>query len=197
MAGTLAERFWEKVVVHEGACWEWLGSALPEGYGRMNAPREGRKHRSTLATHVSWFLRYGVWPRMLLHSCDNPPCTNWDHLYEGDHFRNQHDLMERHGIWQNRVTHCPKGHPYNEENTRRNNGRRSCRACARARNEKARPYITDFWLLFCACCGKEFKIWGVRYRHRLRKGQRDFCCSHACSGKFWGSRPRAIKMKTN
>jgi hypothetical protein len=39
-----------------------------------------------------------------------------------------------------RVTHCPKGHPYDEANTylrKRGNGIRGCRAC---RNEARRAY---------------------------------------------------------
>lgn len=35
-------------------------------------------------------------------------------------------------------THCPQGHPYDEANTYRNNGRRSCRACSKDRSRIAR-----------------------------------------------------------
>jgi hypothetical protein len=35
-------------------------------------------------------------------------------------------------------THCPQGHPYDDENTYRHNGRRHCRACQRRRNTARR-----------------------------------------------------------
>lgn len=39
-----------------------------------------------------------------------------------------------HGVHANaRKTHCPSGHPYDEENTRLYRGRRYCRACVSAR----------------------------------------------------------------
>lgn len=41
--------------------------------------------------------------------------------------------MVRHGTHvQTRKTHCPQGHPYDEENTYRRGSRRSCLTCKRA-----------------------------------------------------------------
>lgn len=37
-----------------------------------------------------------------------------------------------------RKTHCKRGHEFNDENTRRHNGRRTCRACARLRKQNKR-----------------------------------------------------------
>lgn len=49
------------------------------------------------------------------------------------HSSNNYDLV-RHGVhWQTVKTHCPQGHPYDEENTRQKVYRkgRDCRACER------------------------------------------------------------------
>ena len=130
---SLEERFWEKVVVHDDACWEWTGGITPSGYGSIHAPRKGRKARNCYATHVSWFIHYGKWPEnMLLHSCDNPPCCNPGHLTEGDHAENARQKMERGRHKQKNQTHCFKGHPYSVENTYLYRNKRGCRLCRRA-----------------------------------------------------------------
>jgi hypothetical protein len=40
-------------------------------------------------------------------------------------------------------THCPQGHPYDEANTYRHNGRRSCRACMQQRSLARRTTKTQ------------------------------------------------------
>jgi hypothetical protein len=133
---SLADRFWPKVVAHENACWEWIGDTEPGGYGRMLAYRlPGKKGKVEKATHVMWFLCYGVWPTTnVLHSCDNPPCTNPAHLSEGSKKRNAEEAVARKRLWQTQVTHCPEGHPYDLANTVMNirkSGKpwRGCRTC--------------------------------------------------------------------
>jgi hypothetical protein len=41
-------------------------------------------------------------------------------------------------------THCPKGHPYNEQNTRVHNGKRYCRECGRLRDRLRRSKSTAY-----------------------------------------------------
>ncbi|WP_292915005.1 HNH endonuclease signature motif containing protein [Nitrosomonas sp.] len=49
-------------------------------------------------------------------------------------------------------THCPQGHPYDEENTTYTNGRRVCRACSRAKYHARRPpkasFVEKLWQRF-------------------------------------------------
>jgi len=40
-------------------------------------------------------------------------------------------------------THCPQGHPYDDENTYLHNGRRHCRACSRQRDRARRAIKTS------------------------------------------------------
>lgn len=142
---TLAERFWPKVV-QSPKCWVWIGATVnSEGRGQLAATGEakgsGRK-RSVLATHVAWFLRYGVWPKLhLLHACDNPACVRWSHLYEGTEADNRRDLTARGGGgWT--LTHCRHGHP---RTTRDILGRLVCYRCHsdRRRERKARAKGLD------------------------------------------------------
>lgn len=88
-------RFWTKIdrknrpqptTCHGfGLCLLWVGET---GSGRPYITVDGK---NKLATHVAWFLQYGVWPKFLCHRCDNPRCVAIDHLYEGDHAANQAD----------------------------------------------------------------------------------------------------------
>lgn len=57
-------------------------------------------------------------------------------LYWGSVSENQLDAV-RHGTHRHaKKTHCPSGHPYDEENTRHYRGGRYCRACQRCRSKK-------------------------------------------------------------
>jgi hypothetical protein len=90
---TLAARFWSKVDRRsDDECWPWLGSKS-EGYGTMRVDGDKRQ-----ATHVAWFLTHGVWvpvDRLIMHSCDNPPCCNPGHLILGTHALNALDAQDK------------------------------------------------------------------------------------------------------
>jgi hypothetical protein len=140
----LHERFWlkvDKTPGHgpKGDCWLWTGSTT-EGYGDIKVIIGGRK-RTEKATHVMWFLCYGVWPtQMLLHSCDTRACINPAHVSEGNAKRNMQECIERGRRGEGySLTHCPKGHLYDEANTYQNpGGYRMCRACQRERQNASR-----------------------------------------------------------
>ena len=143
---TLEERFWEKVRKGPG-CWEWTGAntgAKSGGYGLFFF--EGEIHR---ASRISLMLAGSPVPKNLcaLHKCDNPPCVRPDHLFIGTRSENLKDAYRKgraHDGGQaerNRMkTHCPQGHPYDEENTYTSReGVRACRACGRIRDRKRTP----------------------------------------------------------
>lgn len=69
-------------------CIEWPGPRGSGGYGK-----QGRK----LAHRVAWEAAHGPIPRGLfvLHSCDNPPCVNLEHLRLGTQQDNVRDREER------------------------------------------------------------------------------------------------------
>lgn len=87
-----------------------------------------------------WQSKFGVLDKSLVidHLCRNPACINTDHLEPVTQAENvrRGDVWKIHGL----KTHCPRGHEYNEQNTRVYNGRRHCRACDNLRggNKKRR-----------------------------------------------------------
>lgn len=144
------ELFWAKVdkngpvPSHQpelGKCWLWLAAKDVDGYGSFG---DGRAHR------FSFSLAAGRAPKMLVcHKCDNPPCVNPDHLFEGTPKDNTLDMVRK-GRYHSPMatkTHCPKGHEYAGRNliveryrliTGKTATRRHCRACHLPRNEMCR-----------------------------------------------------------
>lgn len=89
-------RFWSRVDKRgPDECWPWT-AALSHGYGNMSLPVPGGK-KEFGANRISLFLKTGNRLEFLqaLHTCDNPPCCNPDHLYAGDERRNILDCIER------------------------------------------------------------------------------------------------------
>src|SRR3954467_5059018 len=88
------KRFWAKVTKteDEDACWEWKGCTKGRGHGGFNSG-DG----DTQAHRFSYRLHYGPIPAGLfvLHSCDNPPCTNPRPLFLGTAADNRADCVNK------------------------------------------------------------------------------------------------------
>lgn len=141
--GTFEARFWSKVRKTDG-CWLWTASLRPSGYGQVKGP-DGKL---TNAHRAAYLLAKGpIAPGLeldhLCHSADHGclggsaclhrRCVNPDHLEPVTHAENAHRGVRP------RRTHCPQGHPYSPDNTRRNkNGSRSCRTCGIQNAREAR-----------------------------------------------------------
>jgi hypothetical protein len=87
------------------ACWPWLGYRKPGGYGQIARNRSA--HRSAYEMFV------GPIPDGLdiLHSCDNPPCCNPNHLHPGSHADNMAEAAERHRMPFGQQMHNAKLNP--------------------------------------------------------------------------------------
>jgi hypothetical protein len=138
---SLEERFWSKVdkngpiPAHRpelGPCWLWTARISTGGYGAFQIGKR------PISAHVAaWELVHGPIPTGVErdHLCRVRRCVRPDHLEPVTH---QENVLRGEGIAarQAQRTHCPKGHPYDAENTRIYRGRRFCRACAATRYVK-------------------------------------------------------------
>ncbi|KKL58908.1 hypothetical protein LCGC14_2220650 [marine sediment metagenome] len=122
------ERFWSKVVFPEDSdCWLWAASINNNGYGEFWAgDKYVKAHR--------WAYEYLIGPipagLTIDHLCRNRPCVNPAHMEAVTHAENVR-RGARAAAFRNK-THCPRGHPYSEENTYITaSGWRRCRACNR------------------------------------------------------------------
>lgn len=77
-------------------CIEWAGNINENGYGRFSYKRRGE-----LAHRAAWRLFRGEIPKgiCLLHRCDNPPCVNPEHLFQGDRGDNARDMASKGRQW--------------------------------------------------------------------------------------------------
>lgn len=90
------ERYWGKVIKNPEGCWGWSGRRSTFGYGVIHTGPRGAS-RQEVAHRISWEIHNGPIPAGLhvCHHCDNPPCSNPDHLYVGDQAANMADRDER------------------------------------------------------------------------------------------------------
>lgn len=113
---------------HLGPCWIWTASRIGL-YGNFWLNGRGYAHRG------SYQLFKGPIPDGLEidHLCRVQLCVNPAHL-EAVTQRENLIRSDNFAGKESRVTHCPKGHPYDEANTIRRRGQRECRACRDRRN---------------------------------------------------------------
>ena len=77
----------------ENNCMEWTGQKLPKGYGHVKI--RGKKiqtHRYVLSKKLGRSIGEGM---CALHTCDNPPCCNPDHIWEGTNQENVDDKIKK------------------------------------------------------------------------------------------------------
>jgi hypothetical protein len=138
----LSDRVMSRVEVQENGCWVFTGTTVRGGYGQI------RYHGKTYYVHrVIHEALIGPIPDgfQVDHLCFNPPCCNPAHLEAVT--RDENMARSRAGARGANVaasnaakTHCPRNHPYDEENTYVNaEGFRWCRACRRERYSEGIP----------------------------------------------------------
>lgn len=87
-------RFWGRVDKSAGpdACWPFQGCRDKWGYAHVG--RNSRRHQ---AHRMAYQLAKGAIPagKLVLHSCDNPPCCNPAHLRLGTDADNMLDKLRK------------------------------------------------------------------------------------------------------
>lgn len=85
--------FWSRVKISDFfSCWEWQAATNSAGYGHV-----GRSGRHILCHRLAWEFAYGPIRNGLcvLHKCDNPPCVNPNHLFQGTIRDNSLDMVKK------------------------------------------------------------------------------------------------------
>ena len=127
-------------------CIYYTSDLNADGYGVCYSPSGMGAHRAAW-THFVGPIPEGMTVGHKCHDADatcvggptclHRRCVNWEHLALeaiGDNCRSsQHTVASINAA----KTHCPHGHPYDEENTYRYRGARGCRIC---RNEATERY---------------------------------------------------------
>lgn len=107
-------RLWAKVDIRGAEeCWPWLATAGPRGYGRISIGH--RSHGVTRLILGAMLGRRLAPEEWALHTCDNPPCCNPNHLYLGDPAANTGDMLaRRRGVIQRPNFHLLRNNPRGE-----------------------------------------------------------------------------------
>lgn len=97
------QRFWIKVDKRNAdECWPWL-AGKSEGYGGF-----WLRNYTYGAHRVVYFLTHGVDPLFACHRCDNPPCCNPAHIFDGTAGDNAMDRDQKQRQYQGEAHHFAK-----------------------------------------------------------------------------------------
>lgn len=112
-------------------CWEFSGAKTDYGYGNVILNGKNRRVHIVVYEHFVGQVPKGY---HLHHKCENPSCSNYEHLVPLT--PREHQLVSKNiAVLNAAKTHCPKGHEYSRENTYR---WKNCRQCITCRNDYKR-----------------------------------------------------------
>lgn len=110
--GRVIPEIWDRIEVDpDSGCWNWTGWRNRNGYAIFRNVRISR-HLLTVASGPP-----GPGRIYALHSCDNPPCVNPEHLRWGTPQDNVDDMFARGRSAlgsRSTETHCRNGHSWAE-----------------------------------------------------------------------------------
>jgi len=131
----LPPRFEEKFIPEPNSgCWLWLSTIGSCGYGEYwRGAKSGPGPKFVRAHRYAYECLRGPIPDGLVvdHLCKTRCCVNPDHMELVTAVENT--KRGRSGWNMRAKTHCPHGHPYEGDNLRIINGRRTCRICNNAK----------------------------------------------------------------
>ncbi len=131
----LPEKIAARIIVNTSTgCWEWQGPLFPKGYGRVSwQGKAQRVHRVVYVLLVEQIPDGLTLDHVKARGCESKACC-WPAHLEPVTSRENILRGDSPSARAARKTHCPKGHPYDDDNTYRNrDGSRRCRTCQAAR----------------------------------------------------------------
>lgn len=115
-------------------CLRWQGPHHTNGYGKIGS--RGYAHRAAWEREVGPIPDGMTIDHVADRGCAHRDCVKVAHLEVVGQPENT--ARSSRSIDQRSRTHCPQGHPYEGPNLIVRRGKRECRACAYARNERNR-----------------------------------------------------------
>ena len=111
-------------------CWGYLNKSEKNDYVKVTLNRKIYLLHRLVYEHFAGLISDD---KECHHKCRNKWCCNFEHIEVEPSLKHNHE--EGHISYiHSQKTHCPKDHPYDEENTYWRNGKRHCRECRRAAN---------------------------------------------------------------
>lgn len=88
----LSEKYEKYVIRNEERCWGWKGHTNDSGYAMTSF-----KNKNFRAHRASWIIHFGEIPKgmFVCHKCDNPICSNPNHLFLGTAKDNMNDCKTK------------------------------------------------------------------------------------------------------
>lgn len=137
----LPKRFADKIDRSDPeGCWLWTGALDNNGYGQIQATRNGKK-QPVKAHRIAWELLHEVElpPDLcVMHMCDVRSCVNPDHLQVGSVGANNTDMALKGRHANSLLDTCSNGHPFDDVVMSRGRPTRICRQCRREANRRYR-----------------------------------------------------------
>ena len=116
--------------IPECGCYVWTGGDSGIGYGSVWFNGRPRRVHRVVYEHFNGPIPEGM---QIDHLCRNRACSNVHHL---EVVTNQENCLRG----KQRITHCPSGHMYSQENTRIKSDSgskyRVCKACTKVKNAR-------------------------------------------------------------
>jgi hypothetical protein len=107
----------KKIKKSPSGCWEWQASRNKQGYGKIGRSIDGKiKHFSTHRFFYQELVGEIPQGMQVMHTCDNPPCCNPDHLKLGTAADNISDCVKKGRNYKGPKPwvgwkHSPEDHP--------------------------------------------------------------------------------------
>lgn len=129
MLSLLPQNLQDKIMPEPmSGCWIWIGAKAGRNYGVVQYNGKMKYAHNVVREILIGKMPEGMEPD---HLCRLPCCVNPHHIEPVTHKENlrRSSAIESMRKWAKSITHCPRGHVYDSDNTFVHKNKRSCRKC--------------------------------------------------------------------